>query len=319
MTELHHMTYDALLSKAHMYKQEVEALRAQAEALKDFAGHAYIFFGAHDAPEQWLDVAFAAASDKDFTTEGLLPYAPSAQAGEVETLRQLVRHLTCNPKFDFSALDYTTPQPQGDASPEPEPESLHERVEHYAALVKAFQDKMRAVGPLTPPEDIALSGLIAAARATLTPRAHEPDDTQLLGGPNCRRIGDYIVNIDGNSIVVSQGRRLVISHTDEPAPTVDGGEQLSALWSNVHQYEEAHEGDLGVALQALYDYTTHPTPAPDVARLVEALREIVRRMPADKAGYGWIAKTIAQDALNTQPEGATNEEFISEESKHGQE
>lgn len=31
-------------------------------------------------------------------------------------------------------------------------------------------------------------------------------------------------------------------------------------------------------------------------RLVEGLREIVRRMP-DKAGPGWIAKTIAQEIL----------------------
>ena len=65
-----------------------------------------------------------------------------------------------------------------DASGEglPEPDSLHERVEHYAVLVESFQRKMTAIGPMTPPESIAISGLIAAARdavrLSIAPQGH---------------------------------------------------------------------------------------------------------------------------------------------------
>lgn len=65
-----------------------------------------------------------------------------------------------------------------DASGEglPEPDSLHERVEHYAVLVESFQRKMAAIGPMTPPESIAISGLIAAARdavrLSIAPQGH---------------------------------------------------------------------------------------------------------------------------------------------------
>lgn len=64
-----------------------------------------------------------------------------------------------------------------------EEESIEERLEHYVALVEAFQRKMRNVGPLTPPEDVAITGLIGAARAALSQQPGVPEPIC----PNCER------------------------------------------------------------------------------------------------------------------------------------
>lgn len=45
-----------------------------------------------------------------------------------------------------------------------EEESQAETDLHYAGLAEAFLRKMRVIGPITPPEDIALSAVIARLR-----------------------------------------------------------------------------------------------------------------------------------------------------------
>lgn len=63
----------------------------------------------------------------------------------------------------------------------PEPETLHERVEHYAVLAEAFVRKMHVIGPMTPPEEIAITGLIAAARAAVNELEECRDELREVG------------------------------------------------------------------------------------------------------------------------------------------
>lgn len=221
----------------------IEQLEATVEALMDLAGHAYIFCGVHDAPEQWLDVMFAGANGDDFTTEGLLPYTPPADPLVEWANRPLVYTSEVGEIKEFKIH---TAQPQGDASPQvsgggdlPEPAMVFSALNHGCAFSDGFEllddtanfyseaQMLAALStPQARPDEVYFPGV--------HPAPGEPDEARPDGGAVL-----HLQIVDGIK------REWAVSSQD-------------GLWN------------LPAGKHLLY---THPATAPDVVRLVSMWRD----------------------------------------------
>ncbi|GAB2620219.1 hypothetical protein [Novilysobacter erysipheiresistens] len=227
----------------------------------------------------------------------------------------------------YVRADLAAPQPQGDASPE--------RMIHEACGDPSFVEWAEHRARDATPEVCQTCnghGMVDTSSGQTpdnycqdamdcpdcTPQAR-PSNAELLGGPNCRRIGDYVVTIDGTSIVVSKGRRLVIAHEDSEQARPDGGEAVGFVDDGVMTRgpnDPAGPGRyiscarMSRELPAGTKLYTHPAPAPDVALVDDAMVKRAEDYYYDNAPANGPAelRELLRGCLTTaQQEGSSHE------------